>query len=259
MPKEGPLWGQPSASTRPRWLRSILATNRWHARRYGHAMVIRRGHFFAQQKWWSWWWFQDFLFSPLPGQSDPTWRIEFCTWVELVQPPTSGDFSVCPANLSWIPFVKDSPFGLNIFGTSWWRRSLVRELWRHHLLKSCWFCCSYIPLQYTCQIFTICDFFCLSMHAFLHPSIYSNPSSYPIHHSQGFSLQFNSVVPCCTSQPVILALEIIIFTHRWLPSQPQLLDWQRHLCGNFSEKAPGFVDKINGTQELPNCQNFSNW
>ena len=37
----GPLWGQPSASTRPRWLRSILATNRWHARRYGHAMVIR--------------------------------------------------------------------------------------------------------------------------------------------------------------------------------------------------------------------------
>jgi len=36
----GPLWGQPSA-LRPRWLRSILATNRWHARRYGHAMVIR--------------------------------------------------------------------------------------------------------------------------------------------------------------------------------------------------------------------------
>lgn len=23
------------------------------------------------------------------------------------------------ANLSWIPFVKDSPFGLNIFGTFW--------------------------------------------------------------------------------------------------------------------------------------------
>ena len=50
MPKEGPLWGQPSASTRPRWLRSILATNRWHARRYGHAMVIRRGHFFCTAK-----------------------------------------------------------------------------------------------------------------------------------------------------------------------------------------------------------------
>lgn len=36
----GPLWGQAS-TPRPRWLRSILATNRLHARRYGHAMVIR--------------------------------------------------------------------------------------------------------------------------------------------------------------------------------------------------------------------------
>lgn len=124
--------------------------------------------------------FKIFLFSPLPGQSDPIWRIKFCTWVELVQPPTSGDFSVCPANLSWIPFVKDSPFGLNICGTFWWRRSLVRELWRHHLLKSCWFCCSYTPLQYTCQIFTICDFFvCPCMRFSIHRSIAILPAILP--------------------------------------------------------------------------------
>lgn len=35
----GPLWG--TLQSRPRWLRSILATNRFHVRRYGHAMVIR--------------------------------------------------------------------------------------------------------------------------------------------------------------------------------------------------------------------------
>eukprot|EP00439_Symbiodinium_sp_Y106_P076240 s30_g15.t1 len=33
-------WGKPKAS-RPRWLRSILATNRFHARQHGHAVVLR--------------------------------------------------------------------------------------------------------------------------------------------------------------------------------------------------------------------------
>ena len=38
----GPLWGREDVASRPRWLRAILATNRFHARQHGHAMVIRR-------------------------------------------------------------------------------------------------------------------------------------------------------------------------------------------------------------------------
>ncbi|CAJ1425193.1 unnamed protein product [Effrenium voratum] len=37
----GPLWGREDVASRPRWLRAILATNRFHARQHGHAMVIR--------------------------------------------------------------------------------------------------------------------------------------------------------------------------------------------------------------------------
>ncbi|CAJ1438681.1 unnamed protein product, partial [Effrenium voratum] len=36
----GGYWGKEN-SARPRWLRSILATNRHHARTHGHAMVLR--------------------------------------------------------------------------------------------------------------------------------------------------------------------------------------------------------------------------
>ena len=191
--------------------------------------------------------FKIFLFSPLPRQSDPIWRIEFCTWVGLVQPPTSCDFSKWSlSSLSCQPERDSLGKGFTFLGwiflvTFWWRRSLVRELWRHHLLKSCWFCCSYIPLQYTCQIFTICDIFVRPCMRFsIHRSIAIPPAFLSIIvRCQGFSLQFNSVVPCCTSQPVIRALRSIMEpTHRWLPSQPQLLDWQRQQCGNFSEKAP---------------------
>lgn len=37
----GGYWGKMGSRQRPRWLRSILATNRHHARTHGHAMVLR--------------------------------------------------------------------------------------------------------------------------------------------------------------------------------------------------------------------------
>eukprot|EP00438_Fugacium_kawagutii_P007379 Skav203431 [mRNA] locus=scaffold727:73198:73662:+ [translate_table: standard] len=37
----GGYWGSAGSAQRPRWLRAILSTNRQHAMRHGHAMVLR--------------------------------------------------------------------------------------------------------------------------------------------------------------------------------------------------------------------------
>jgi len=47
----GGYWGKMGSSDRPRWLRSILATKRHHARTHGHAMVLRWKRTLALTEW----------------------------------------------------------------------------------------------------------------------------------------------------------------------------------------------------------------
>mmetsp|Transcript_3752 Transcript_3752/g.7757 ORF Transcript_3752/g.7757 Transcript_3752/m.7757 type:complete len:271 (+) Transcript_3752:2-814(+) len=46
------IWGR--KSSRPPWLRAILATNREHARRHGHAMILRASPSQPQLTRWQW-------------------------------------------------------------------------------------------------------------------------------------------------------------------------------------------------------------